>query len=249
MRTYSLIQKNGIAAALAAGLLFLINAVPGFGQCEPGTTRLRVSTRETHLTVAEYEDAGELLNRPTAIIDRTYKEYVSGEPHIFGKVDYHAIYPVSLDLYAEALMDLNGQQRMQPRVSGSRVICSNTDSRPHYHRMRMTVRIKFLFFKSRYDSVYNIFVHTPDPVDEYRQEMTLYESLDGKLVSSQGSWYLKEVEVDGRKATYVRYYYETGFTSSSGGLRFVLERFSKRQVSETMDSFYQEAERLKIETP
>ncbi len=246
-----LLYSSSVAKTIVFGVAVCIYAITAaafaHAECPPASSEIEIGAHTQYFTMGSYDDPGEIFKRPRAITDRAYKDFSSGEEHVVGEVDYHAVYPVDLKYYADALMNLDGQKRIQPRVVGSSVLCSNERIVPNYYRMRMTVQIKFLFFHSTYESLFNIYIHTPSPESEYRQVMTLYESLDEKLVVSRGTWFLKEIEVDGRTATYVRYYYKNGFTSDAGGLKMVLKRFSKRQVRQTMNNFYKEAERLELD--
>lgn len=158
--------------------------------------------------------------------------------------DLHAVYPVPLAVMREVITDYNNYPRFAPRVTQSHAV--RTGNAPATYRQRLTLSFRVLFFGSDYDyylTVTETPLCRPNGVDEFGMHYRMRESLDGRLSDVEGSWYLRAVQIDGVEHTYARYYNSIHFAEDQFGLRLALRNLGARDLKNTMDAMYREAER------
>jgi hypothetical protein len=234
-----MISTRGLGLLAGVALFALAGAVDVQAQCRPNSSD--VGGFVTRYSIPSGTDLEALLEDPTALENRVYEERIDGENRTAAVADYHVVYPVSFRDLRRVLLDLENQEEVISSVSDSRVECSALDQWPHYYRQRLITEFGFLFFSAQYDNRIHVFVESTGGRSELRQKFVLAEALDDKMLRSRGSWYLESVRVNGRPATYLRYYYENAFAESPAGLQFALNRFSEGEVRKTLDSLYNEA--------
>lgn len=194
-------------------------------------------------TMAPDADLAELLKNPTKIsfaVDTSPPSPATTST--LG--DLHAVYPVSLAAMRETITDYNNYPEFAPRVTQSDAVRTGED--PVTYRQRLTLSFRVLFFGSDYD-YYLTVTETPvcrvDGVAEFGMHYRMQESLDGRLSDVEGSWYLRAVEIDGVEHTYARYFNSIFFAEDQFGLRLALRNLGARDLKNTMDAMYREAER------
>ncbi len=204
-------------------------------------------------TMAPGADPAALLNTPTEIsfvVDTSPP--APATTSTLG--DMHAVYPVSICVMSEVITDYNNYPRFAPRVTQSRAV--RTADNPPTYRQRLTLSFRVLFFGSDYD-YYLTVTETPlcradaapdtdaapAPGSEFGMHYRMQESLDGRLSDVEGSWYLRAVEIDGVQHTYVRYFNSIFFAEDQFGLRLALRNLGARDLKNTMDAMFREAQR------
>ncbi|TVR30469.1 MAG: hypothetical protein EA404_12470 [Spirochaetaceae bacterium] len=155
--------------------------------------------------------------------------------------DVHAVYPVALAVLRDTLIDFAAHPDFMPRVAESRAVQLSEDPAVWEQRVRLVFRV--LIFSSEYDFTMTV----SDAQLAQRGQFGLYyqmdESLDNRLHNVIGSWYMREVEVNGQPHTYLRYFNSIHFARDQFGLRLALRNQGARDMQNTMNALYEEAKR------
>ena len=69
----------------------------------------------------------------------------------------------------------------------------------------------------------------------------MLESLDGKLYSADSSWFLKEVDVGGKKMLYMRTYSTSGMRNPGLGVAAAMKAFTSGELAGQVDAIAKEA--------
>lgn len=157
----------------------------------------------------------------------------------------HALYPVDALAIVNVLKDNETLVGILPDLVIHETLCaSGSDMRKE--RQRTEFRVLFFTFGTEYliDVLYAI-----NGPEEYGSYWGMYESLDGKLAYQYGSWYFRNVSIDGRQYTYVRHFIRTGVNSRVPGLRMIIRSNAGKRVTTMIDAIYREAVRRYGNTP
>ena len=158
--------------------------------------------------VAPYSSFKKLLNNPTDI-ESHIEQIVNNKTKLLDTLfDLHAILEIPIHSLTNNILDLENEQNVYPRMifskdlTPTKPLCS-----PHLQE------VKTQFKMGRIEETYNyIFYKVPVINDDgsILIKWNLYNSIDGKFEFSYGSWFLKEIFIDGKKYTYVRNYVHYG---------------------------------------
>ncbi len=162
--------------------------------------------------------------------------------------DLNAVYPVPLEAFRAVLLDFDSHADFVPRVVESPAEQVAAD--PPRWQQRVKLSFRFLGFGADYafhtehqivlDRGTNPERHTNGPV-EFGLRFRMFDTETETLTDSGGTWYLKELSINDRPHTYVRYTNFAAFGRSIVGLRLALRNFGLRDVKSVMDAYYREA--------
>jgi len=238
----NLFTPQPIIITLTLILLVTVHS-PLFAKCTPENSvkpenAIRFSVHDS----SEFET---LYESPKTISFQVFEKTVKGESRLFAKGDYHAVYPIKMKYIQRIMENIDGQENFQKSIAESKVICSDTNTQSAYYKQKLKTQFGFLFFKAQYHNIINLYVPKNQDKDTYGMWFTLEKSLDNKMMQSRGSWFLKEVEVNGKACTYIRYFLYNGFEEETFGLRGALKNFSEGEVKKTLDNIYSASNKLK----
>ncbi len=190
-------------------------------------------------------DLTALVNKPT-LIDmqvKTFNDPATGESRLSGFGEAEAVYDVPLQAVLDVLTDYPGQKAYSPRLLDVKVEYQD----PHRAVVYQDIGIYFLGFKfgSRVRS--EILVDDLGP-GEVGIRARLLESLDHNLFDSFSSWYLKEVDVDGKTMLYLRNFTSPGLRKPFFGIGAILKIFTPPELTGQIENTVKEAlKRLKAQ--
>jgi hypothetical protein len=148
----------------------------------------------------------------------------------------HVLFPQQFEAFRNAIRDIDRQDEFLPNLEVSEVRCS--DGNPvTYALVQQKLAFRFLFFSREYEYVLHYFLdETTGPDAAFNVWWHLAESLDGKIIATDGSWYFEPVVVDGRSYTYMAYGTRTVFREEKTGLRTVMDQFAERNTVAAMQA-------------
>lgn len=226
-RSFSL--ALALALALPAGLAAGTAEPPA--QAAPASGGLPAAF-DPRYGLAPGADLAALVDKPTLVSMqvRQWKDPATGENRLAGYGDAHAVYEVPLAAVAATLGDYLGRKAYSPRIRELRVESVDGPSAFLYE----DIGIVFLGVKVGYLTRSEI-VRDELPGGAVGFRARLVESLDGKLFSATSSWYLEEVEVGGRRMTYVRAFSNPGIRSPGLGMGSILKAFTPSELTTMLD--------------
>jgi len=182
--------------------------------------------------------------RPT-VIDFTVSEYQKDDIEIVrSDLDIHQVVGVPIEAFAQVFTNRDRTGEYMPNLDHYE--WTPLPDEPGDVVMEIQrVGIKFMgidarvAIRQRSEAIDRMDEEPRTFVLEYR----MVESLDGKLYSSGGTFYLEEIEVNGRRATYIRQENTTEFKSPFFGFPGVLRAFAPIGTRRLYRAMAEEAER------
>ncbi len=239
-----------LAALFAVGLLFFaagiapVSAAPAAAPANNGTVTASSGFIVRYGAVgpggsAMLDEAGaaKLAGRSESFaVDILTPEQVPGEKRVLGTGEAHGIYEVPLEAVASVLWDFPSLKAVSPRLQDVKVD-ERTESRVALYE---EIGINFLGIKIGYKLRLETFRDNfPDGSVGLRYRML--ESLDGKLYSADSSWFLKEVDVGGKKMLYMRTYSTSGMRNPGLGVAAAMKAFTAGELAGQVDAIAKEA--------
>ncbi|MDP2792460.1 MAG: hypothetical protein Q8O15_11970 [Rectinemataceae bacterium] len=169
-------------------------------------------------------------------VDVINPEQVPGEKRVLGTGEAHGIYEVPLEAVANLLWDYPVLKTISPRLQEAKVEARAEGSIVVYEEIGINFLGIRIGYKIRLEAYRD---NLPDGAVGLRYRMT--ESLDGKLYSADSSWYLKEVDADGRKMLYMRTFSTSGMRNPGFGVAAAMKAFTSGELSGQVDSVAKEA--------
>ncbi len=198
------------------------------------------SAQERRFSVPDGTDLAALVEEPQVInfeVDTS-----PPEPATTASLgDVHAVYPVPLAVLRDTLTDFAAHPGFMPRVAESRAEQLSEDPAVWEQRVRLVFRV--LVFSSEYDFTMTITDTELAQRGQFGLHYQMDESHDSRLHDVIGSWYMREVEVNGQPHTYLRYFNSIHFAQDQFGLRLGLRNQGARDMQNTMNALYEEADR------
>lgn len=229
---------RGWSVASLAILLFLGGVGESWAQCAPSVPESDFIYRfGIHSSIHSDADLLGLLLNPTAIIIDAVPAPAGNPAATIATTETHALYPIAAEAMVDVLQDATALPAIIPDLARHETICRNGPN-----MIKQIQRTEFNFLIFTFGTEYRIDVRYAlnGPV-EYGSYWGMYESVDGKLASQFGSWYFRNIEIDGSPYTYVRHFTQNGVTSRLPGLRMVIKRNAGSRVAEMIDAIYREA--------
>ncbi len=177
----------------------------------------------------------QLLDKPTLIsmIVKQFQLPGGGEFRLSGYGEAHAVYDVPLAAVIQVLEDYEHQKSYSPNLFEVRVESRDGKRTVVYQDLGMS----FLGLKAGYKI--RVEVDRDElPGGAVGLRARLLESVDGHLFESFSSWYLQQVEVDGRNLVYLRIFTRSGIRKPILGMAAATKGFTpgnlKGQLKDTV---------------
>ncbi len=197
-----------------------------------------------HFSVAPFDDPANLREQPRELIYRVQTEELPPGVILVNTAEYDYLTEVRLADLREAITALDDYDDFGPRVAKSNGMpLTQAEAGRRSWLQELTLSFRVLFFGEVYDYILRLDEVDLDIPGSYGVEWRLESSLDGKFHDVRGGWFLREIVVDGRSETYVRYWNRTDFADGSAGLETALKWFGPRDVRGNMMAFVDEARR------
>jgi len=178
-----------------------------------------------------------LLETPTVLTAEAVPAGEGDPAATVATTETHALYPIAAEAMVETLKDAEALTDFIPDLAIHETICGDgQDLIKQFQRTEFNVL--FLTFGTEY--LIDVYYAINGP-EEFGSYWGMYESLDGKLAYQYGSWYFKNVVIDGRQYTYVRHFTTNGVNTRIPGLRLIIERSAGGRIAEMIDAIYREA--------
>ncbi len=154
--------------------------------------------------------------------------------------DYHAVFPLPIESFIAVLLDVENEDSVYPNMTYTKDLTPNRDwNQAHYQEVVNS--FKFLGIGEKYHYiVYRVPTWYPD--GSFTSHWALVKSIDGKYETLFGSWYVKEVSLNGEPHTYVRNFVETEMIDPPPFLKTVRNIFGKNTVRRFFESLYSAAQ-------
>lgn len=217
------------AALLAMAALLIAGALPLLAQDESQAAAAPdpYPGFRARYGIPEGTDLAALVSKPTLIgmTVNSFRDPATGERRMSGFGEAHAVYDVPLQAVLAVLTDYPGQKQYSPRLLEVKVEYQDAQRAVVYQ----DIGIVFLGIKfgSRVRS--EIIVDDLGP-GEVGIRARLLESLDHNLFESFSSWYLKEVQVDGKTMLYLRTFTSPGLRNPFIGVASVVKSFTPPEL-------------------
>lgn len=170
---------------------------------------------ESHRNIFEYKDTiapfntiTELLNKPTVIQSHIEQKKEDGVKTLDNLFDTHMVSDIPISKLIYLVLDLENEQNVFPRMIHTKDL---NPLDPLYSPHFQKVASHFSF--GRIAQNYNyIFYKIPELRGDgsFLIKWNLHESIDDKFDYIFGSWFMKEIYLDGGNYTYVRNYVHYG---------------------------------------
>jgi hypothetical protein len=196
------------------------NAYPGF---------------DVRYGIPEGTKLAQLVDAPALIsmIVEQFKDPASGEHRLSGFGDAQAVYEVPMAAVLQVLEDYEHQKSYSPNLFEVKVESREGNRTIVYQDLGMSFLGLKASYKIRVEVIRDDF---PDGAVGIRAR--LVESVDGKLFQSYSSWYLKPVELEGKKMLYLRIFTGSGIRRPIIGMAAATKGFTpgnlKGQLRDTV---------------
>lgn len=213
-------------------------AASAWAQCSPSVPRDEfVYKFGIAPSIRSDSDLLTLLENPTVLIAEAVPAGEGDPAATVTTTETHVLYPIRAKSMAETLMDAEALTEFIPDLAIHETLCRNgSDMIKQFQRTEFNV----LFFTFGTEYLIDLYYALNGP-EEYGSYWGMYESLDGKLAYLFGSWYFKDVVIDGRQYAYVRHFITNGVKPRIPGLRMIISRSAGGRITEMLDSIYREA--------
>jgi len=180
--------------------------------------------------VAEYKSTSELMERAVKISSLTKKD--NGHGYALLQSDYHYISDITLEKLSSRLIDLDSASLVFDRIIYSKDLSSD-NSIKYPHLQEVHTSYKFLGMGNEYR--YKVRVYFDKNTEtEFAMRWELYDPMDSTgLYEVCGSWYLKNLVIDGKTLTYIRSYGITLLENPSMGVLFFTRHFGEYEIYRT----------------
>ena len=173
---------------------------------------------ESHSNIFEYKDTAvpfsslkKLLNKPNIIESHINPEEIDELKVLDTLFDIHAIFDIPISKLINLVVDLENEQNVFPGMIYTKDLNPSEPLwSPHLQEVKASFKLGIL--GQDYDY---IFYKVPELRKDgsFLIKWNLYKSIDGKFDYSFGSWYMKEIIIQGRTYTYVRNYTHYGIVN------------------------------------
>jgi hypothetical protein len=194
--------------------------------------------RDFRWGIPENTDFSSIMKKPAEIMSDTQFFYTpQGEPRLRAISDYHGVYPIEMKRYYAFLRDYENK----PKHS-SFMISNEVDySLIPYVIQTQTLGFSVLGMKLSFQVKFLGFDTFPLP----GVMASWWRQIDGgdksTFFETYGSYYLKDIELEGQKCTYVRYFQRIGIRRPFAGLTEIVRLFGGVQMKSVLNGNFKGA--------
>ncbi len=203
-------------------LLVIISTSFLYADNEPGLTGFAYG-------IAEYSDVGNLLEKPVEISSFAEKDDLTGLTIL--NSDYYMISKVPVSALSSLLIDLDCASEIFDRIIYSKDFTPENTIK-YYHIQEVHASYKFFGIGTEYRYKVKVCFDIVSET-EFAMRWELYDPMDSGLADLRGSWYLKELNIDGEAYTYLRSFASTKLERTPPGLLFFTRNFGKFEIRKT----------------
>lgn len=162
-----------------------------------------------------------------------------GKDRVNLHTDYHALYPLPIESFIAVLIDIENEDSVYPNMTYTKDLTPNRD----WNEARYQEVVNSFSFLGIGEKYHYIVYRKPTwyPDGSFTSHWTLVKSVDEKYKTLYGSWFVKEVMLEGKPHTYVRNFVETEMIDPPPLLKTVRSIFGKATVRRFFDSLYEAA--------
>lgn len=174
-----------------------------------------------------------LVDNPTVIELSVTRSDLAPESRLGVLADIHAVYAVPRAAFLTVILDIERYYQFVPHVAESELVQSVSDTEELH---RTLLRFGFLFFRANFETIGRVSRSRPDERSE-AITFRLEESIDGRVSSMNGFWYLETVFIDGQEYTYVRYRIWTEYANPVTGQAQATRTFGSGQLRDLINAY------------
>lgn len=187
---------------------------------------------------AEYSSPEDLIEKPRKLQLNVTSWDHNGHYVIRAESDIDCIYPLPVRDFVEVLLDYEHTKEYYPRVVESEL--KHTSEDPYgKHTLLVHISIEVLGIGENYYYATNNWMERHNR--GFVQKFNLADSPDGRFYQMLGNWYLEELEIRGRKHTYVRQYSILGIRRGSGAMEVAIKAFGTLNLKFLFKNLYHAA--------
>jgi len=177
--------------------------------------------------MASFETVDELLFNPQKIDFKLASWQQDEQKIIRSETDLHAIYPYPVEYFIDELLNFENTKNTFPRVVDS--VLEDASADPFgLHTLWVHIDVKVLGFGAEYTYVTNNWMERCG--NGYLQKYNLNRCPDGTLYQLIGSWYVEEIQYQGKPHTYIRNYAVIGIRKGSLPMEIAMRAFGVWQL-------------------
>lgn len=165
-----------------------------------------------------------------------FKDQASGESRLYGSGEAHGLFDVPMEAALAVVLDYPNLKAISPRVRNVKVLESVGNRILVYE----DIGINFMGISIGYILDAEVFGDKfPDGALGMRARLA--KSHDGKLYSSDSSWYFKRVELGGKTYTYIRTWSSSGLRNPGLGVAGVMKLFTAGELKDQIEAVVKQA--------
>ncbi len=221
-------------------ILAIVCPALSFGETDELQPEAEFMTREG---TADFESVEQLLSKPKKISQDISSWRQNGFKVIRSETDVHAIYPHPVEYFVEEILNFENTENIFPRVVDAKVE-SASDDPFGLHRLWVHTDIKVLSFGAEYVYVTNNWMERTE--NGYLQKYNLDRCPDGTLYQLIGSWYVEEIDYEGKPHTYIRNFSVVGIRKGSVPMEVAIRAFGMWQLRQLFGNLNKAVEKRAI---
>jgi hypothetical protein len=165
-----------------------------------------------------------------------------GKKIVISHSDFHVVFDIPIEYIIMVFEDQDRQVEIVPRLMEYEYKILS-EGPPLLLEQTQLIGIDFMGVSATY---YNLLLtemgeRNSNTKKSYGIRWTLIDSLDDKLKANDGSWYVEEVIVDGRRMTYIRNLNISQIQDTFFGLEFTLKSFAPSDTKKMFDAIKKDA--------
>ncbi len=160
-----------------------------------------------------------------------HKDEATGESRLYGTGEAHGLFDIPMEAALAVVMDFPNIKDISPRVKEVKVLENSGEHLFVYE----DIGINFMGISIGYKLDVEVYTdRLPDGALGMRAR--LIKSHDGKLYSSDSSWYFQRVEVGGKSYTYMRTWSSSGLRNPGLGVAGVMKLFTAGELKDQIEA-------------
>ena len=188
-----------------------------------------ITTEKAGYGIDENINTEKLSDKPVEISHSAEKDDMTGLTIL--NSDYYMVSKVTVSALSSLLIDLNSASEIFDRIIYSKDLTpENTIKYPHIQEVHASYKFLGIGTEYRYKVrvCFDIVSET-----EFAMRWELCDSMNSGLADLRGSWYLKELNIDGEAYTYLRSFASTKLERTPPGLLFFTRNFGEFEIRKT----------------
>jgi hypothetical protein len=187
----------------------------------------------TRCGMAPFESVKDILSNPKKVDFNLVTWREEENKIIRSETDVHAIYPHPVSYFVDEMLDYENTKNVFPRAVES-LLEYAADDPFGLHSLWMHIDVKVLGFGAEYTYVTDNWMELCNA--GYLQKYNLNRSPDGTLYQVLGSWYLEEIQYNGKPHTYIRNFAVIGVRKGSLAMELAMRAFGVWQLRRNFDN-------------